>query len=149
MTISTSTIASMRIHLKDLHNANRANYGVKRPLALNSTLNNIAQGYANQVASKNWWSPSHTRPNGMCFAIWWNSKAPYAWAQCQSCSGPCARRIGENLARGQRSNADVVAAWMASTLHRANILNGNFAYVGFGIQDSSSGIRYWVAHFLG
>jgi uncharacterized protein YkwD len=38
---------------------------------------------------------------------------------------------------------------MASTLHRANILNGNFAYVGFGIQDSSSGIRYWVAHFLG
>ena len=40
--------------------------------------------------------------------------------------------IGENIAKGQKSVEEVIAAWLASPGHRGNMLNGNYASYGIG-----------------
>ncbi len=46
---------------------------------------------------------------------------------------------GENLARDFTNEKDLVAAWMASPTHRANILNGNFSQLGVGVVEGMIG----------
>lgn len=53
----------------------------------------------------------------------------------------------ENLAYGQPDAASVVAAWMASPPHRANIL-GPYTKVGVGSVPSPAGPPVWVAEFV-
>jgi uncharacterized protein YkwD len=48
----------------------------------------------------------------------------------------------ENIARGQESPQEVVAAWMNSPGHRANILKANAKSVGVGYKNG-----YWVQNF--
>ena len=63
---------------------------------------------------------SHTRPNGSsCFTVLDDLDIPYGWA-------------AENIAIGQRSPASVVADWMASEGHRANILTPELGHMGVG-----------------
>ena len=52
----------------------------------------------------------------------------------------------ENIARKQTSAAQVVAAWMASTSHRAALLNEDFDSIGIG-HYYADGIHYWVQIF--
>jgi uncharacterized protein YkwD len=52
--------------------------------------------------------------------------------------------LSENVAAGQQTAADVVADWMASPGHRANLLNLSFTDVGFGRAGN-----FWVADFGG
>ena len=55
------------------------------------------------------------------------------------------RSAGENIAKGQKSPAAVVNAWMNSSGHRANILNKSFTHIGVGyIADGS----YWTQMFI-
>jgi len=149
MTISSTALLAQRRHLVDFHNQAR---GSSRPaLVQNSTLNTMAQGYANQMASKNWniGVYGHTRPNGMCYPQWWNTKAPDAWKCTSGCTNvTCKVHIGENLARNYSNASAVHNAWMLSTLHRANILDPQFRHVGIGIADSASGMRYWAVEFI-
>lgn len=51
---------------------------------------------------------------------------------------------GENIARGQQSAAEVVAAWMDSPGHRRNILDCGFTAIGVGVDDDGD---YWVQNF--
>lgn len=53
---------------------------------------------------------------------------------------------GENIARGQRTPADVHASWMNSSGHRANILSGNFGRIGIG-YDECGGRPLWTQVF--
>jgi uncharacterized protein YkwD len=55
---------------------------------------------------------------------------------------------GENIAAGYPTPEDVVAAWMASTGHRDNILNSAFRDIGVGVATGNGefGI-YWVQVF--
>lgn len=46
---------------------------------------------------------------------------------------------GENVAAGQTSATQVVADWMGSPGHRANILNCEFDVIGVGSSDG-----YWT-----
>lgn len=55
--------------------------------------------------------------------------------------------IGENLAAGQRSPAEVFADWMASPCHRENILNPAFTELGVGIRFGGDYGYYWVQEF--
>jgi hypothetical protein len=52
--------------------------------------------------------------------------------------------IGENEAWGYTSAAAVMAAWMGSAGHRANILNSAFTHIGVGAVDD-----YYVQFFAG
>ena len=50
--------------------------------------------------------------------------------------------IGENIAMGQTTPAEVVKAWMNSPGHKDNILNPNYAYIGIGYCAD-----HWVQQF--
>ncbi len=56
--------------------------------------------------------------------------------------GPAA----EDIAEGQRTVAEVVAAWMASPGHRANIL-GPYQLCGVGFARDASGTMWWTVDF--
>ena len=56
------------------------------------------------------------------------------------------RTAGENIARGYRSAAQVVVAWMASSGHRANILNASFTRIGVGYVADGN---YYTQMFIG
>ncbi len=58
--------------------------------------------------------------------------------------------LGQNIAAGQRTAVDVMSAWMGSTGHRANILNGSYRDLGVGctIVNKGYGI-YWTQDFGG
>jgi uncharacterized protein YkwD len=51
---------------------------------------------------------------------------------------------GENVAFGYPTADAVVAAWMNSAPHRANILNPAFTSIGVGSAPSASGVLYWT-----
>ena len=53
------------------------------------------------------------------------------------------RAWGENVAGGYGSAESVMATWMASPGHRANILNGTFTQVGIGLAYAADGTAYW------
>lgn len=52
------------------------------------------------------------------------------------------RRIGENIAQGQRNEREAVSDWMRSPGHRGNILNSRYVYIGVGEHQS-----YWCVIF--
>ena len=56
--------------------------------------------------------------------------------------------FGENLAASQSVNAHaVVAAWMQSPTHRANILNRHYTKMGVSCTMSADGHVYWAQEF--
>lgn len=56
-------------------------------------------------------------------------------------------RLGENVAAGQRTPAEVVASWMASPGHRANLLSAEFTEIGIALAPARGGTRYWSQLF--
>jgi uncharacterized protein YkwD len=71
---------------------------------------------------------SHTRPDGSsCFTV--SDKVK-----------------GENIAMGQQTAAKVMAAWMSSSGHRANILRSSYKTIGV-CAYKVNGIMYWVQLF--
>ena len=58
--------------------------------------------------------------------------------------------MGENIAAGQGSAAQVSAAWVASPHHCANIMNPNFTQMGaaFDVERSSDAGIYWTQVFV-
>lgn len=59
-----------------------------------------------------------------------------------------ARGVGENVAFGNVTPEQLVAMWMGSPAHRANILNAGFTHLGVGDVATSSGRVYGVQVFL-
>ena len=55
------------------------------------------------------------------------------------------RAAGENIAKGYKTPAQVVDAWMNSPGHRANILNSTYTHIGVGYVASGS---YWTQMFI-
>lgn len=56
---------------------------------------------------------------------------------------------GENAAKGQADAAGVMADWMGSDGHRANVLNPKFTRIGCGRAVSEDGIAFWYVVFSG
>lgn len=55
------------------------------------------------------------------------------------------KAAGENIAKGQRTPAQVVQAWMDSPGHRANILNAKYTHLGVGFVENG---YYWTQQFI-
>lgn len=55
--------------------------------------------------------------------------------------------VGENLAAGQQSPAQVFADWMNSPCHRENIVNPAFTELGVGVRVGGQYGTYWVQEF--
>ena len=71
---------------------------------------------------------SHTRPDGSR----WSTVSDSAY--------------GENIAMGQRTADKVMAAWMTSEGHRANILRSSYGSIGV-CAYIEEGVTYWVQLF--
>ncbi len=56
--------------------------------------------------------------------------------------------VGENIAMGQSSSAEVIRAWMNSSGHRANILNPGYTRIGVACYTTTGGAIYWCQQFL-
>ncbi|MBR1555833.1 MAG: hypothetical protein IJ644_10665 [Oscillospiraceae bacterium] len=54
--------------------------------------------------------------------------------------------VGENIAYGYSTEADVMNGWMNSSGHRANILNENYHAIGVGVARNNN-VYYWVQIF--
>ncbi len=99
------------------------------PVVYDSRLGAAAQGHANDMLANNYFS--HTGLNG-------SSAGDRIAAQGYNWS-----TYGENIAKGQRSEAAVLDAWQGSSGHRRNNLNP--AFEDFGLAKAGSGSdTYWV-----
>jgi uncharacterized protein YkwD len=116
-----------------LINTERGNAGLS-PLSENEALDAAARGHSVDMAVNNFMS--HTSSDGSSFSDR-ISRAGYSYGS-----------IGENVAAGQSSPADVVAAWMGSSGHKANIL-GPYVDIGAGYASCSTSTygSYWTVDF--
>ena len=114
-----------------LVNAQRAQNGLK-PLTENWELSRVARYKSEDMARSRYFS--HESPT---------YGSPY---QMMRAFGLTYRSAGENIAYGQRTPAAVVSAWMNSSGHRANILNGSYTQIGVGYYESGN---YWTQMFIG
>ncbi|MFJ9810364.1 sigma-70 family RNA polymerase sigma factor [Streptomyces sp. NPDC101158] len=114
----------------DLVNAERARAGCG-PLTENSLLTRAAQGHSDDMAARDFFD--HTNPDGDGPGERVTA-AGYRWST-----------YGENIAKGQRTPAEVMDSWMNSPGHRANILNCAFREIGIGIH--TAGGPYWTQVF--
>ncbi|WP_405189197.1 sigma-70 family RNA polymerase sigma factor [Streptomyces anulatus] len=107
-----------------LVNTERAKEGCG-PVTVNDQLNTAAQRHSADMEAKDYFS--HTSQDGRDPGDRITA-AGYQWST-----------YGENIAKGQRTPADVMRSWMDSPGHRANILNCSFKEIGVGKQDSGGG----------
>ena len=100
------------------------------PLTHRADIKNVAEKKAMDMINSNYFS--HTSPNyGSPFDMLKSFGVSY-------------RTAGENIAKGQKSPQEVMNAWMNSSGHRANILNGSYTSIGVGYYNGA-----WVQLFVG
>ena len=108
----------------DLVNAERAARGLSA-FTWDASLELCAQMGATESAS----SFSHTRPNGMDY---YTVNSDLMWA--------------ENLAKGYADASSLVAGWMNSPTHAANILDGELATCSIAVYEVD-GTLYFAQEF--
>jgi uncharacterized protein YkwD len=127
-----------------LLNTQRAAHGL-RPLHPNRALRHSARRYARSLVAGRFFS--HVAPDGQTLQARVSRsgyvRGAHGWA------------YGENLAWGagvQATPARIVAAWMRSPGHRANILSARWRHIGIGIAPGApvAGVGHaasYVTHF--
>ena len=116
----------------NLLNKDRAANGLP-PLKLNNSLVSLAENYADDMISRNYFS--HYNPEGQSpFDRMKNAGIRYSYA-------------GENIAINSSVDA-AEKAFMNSPGHRANILSSNYTEVGIGVKLSPRGSVYVVQEFI-
>jgi uncharacterized protein YkwD len=101
-----------------LVNQERAHAGLA-PLAANPVLAQAAESYAADMAAEDFFS--HTGADGSDHIRRTEAAGYVDWSF-----------LGENLAAGQPTPERVVAAWMKSPTHRANVLAPDAREIGIG-----------------
>jgi uncharacterized protein YkwD len=100
----------------------------ERPLAVNARLEQVAQSHSRDMASADYFD--HVGPRG-------DSPLSRMRAAGYLSGSVIGYEIGENIAWGTlwlATPRSIVAGWMASAGHRANILDGHFRDTGIGIS---------------
>ena len=52
--------------------------------------------------------------------------------------------VGANIAMGYNTPQEVMASWLGSPGHHANLVNPNFTSIGVGLSLDKDGIPYWT-----
>jgi uncharacterized protein YkwD len=126
---ATATASGVTARIVQLVNSERAKVGCPA-LTLNSALTKAAQAHSADMAVHQ--NMSHTGSDGSSPGDRITG-AGYAWSA-----------YGENVAYGYATPEDVMAGWMASPGHRANILNCSFKEIGVGYAQQGN---YWTQDF--
>ena len=122
--------AAIEQQVVDLVNKERKANGLK-PLSVDWEVARVAEHKSQDMLNKNYFS--HTSPTyGSPFEMLKNYGIKY-------------RSAGENIAKGQRTAAEVMNAWMNSSGHRANILNSSYTHIGVGYVSNGN---YWTQIFI-
>lgn len=116
-------------HAVSTINAERGARGLA-PLAFSPTLTEAAEWMANDLRTR---GLSHTDSLGRSLR-----------ARLNHFAYPANSSISENIARGFRTGAGVVAAWMDSSGHRSNILNANSVAYGLARAKRPGGPSEWA-----
>lgn len=129
-TPATPTVPSSvdNVTFSGLLNNVRANNGAS-PVAFDARLASAAQGHADDMLAQNYFS--HTGLNGSSPGDRITA-AGYNW-----------RTYGENIARGQSSETEVLQDWTNSPGHHANDINPSFEDYGLAKAGTGSDAR-WV-----
>lgn len=105
------------------------------PLVWNNILEKAAVGHAQDMAIKNYFS--HESKDGRT-SFNRVENAGYEHTGYKSFA------VGENIAQGQQSIAEVMAGWFKSEGHCRNLMNPDFKEVGAAVYNT-----YWVQDFGG
>lgn len=132
-TSAQSELSTLETEVIRLVNVERAKAG-KPALTSNNELNRVARIKSNDFINNNYFS--HNSPTyGSTFEMLRSFGINYTAA-------------AENIASGQRSAAEVMNTWMASSGHRANILNSTYNQIGVGVARDGKGNLYWTQMFI-
>ena len=123
-------VTSYEQQVIDLVNEVRVKNGLKA-LSPNWELSRVARYKSQDMHDKKYFS--HTSPTyGSPFDMIKNFGISY-------------RAAAENIAKGQRTPQEVFQAWMNSSGHRQNILNGSYTQIGVGYVADGN---YWTQLFI-
>lgn len=130
---NNSSMTADELETFNLINQQRINNGLQ-VLKVDEEVQRVARIKAQDMVDNNYFS--HTSPTyGSPFEMLNSFKVSYKTA-------------GENIA-GNSTNSSAVTAWMNSSGHKANILNGNYNYTGIGVVKSSKYGKVFVQIFIG
>ncbi len=105
------------------------------PITWNDQLEDAAHGHALVMSERNYFS--HTSKNG-------RSMSDRVIEAGYNFKGYKSFTVGENIAQGQMSIAEVMNGWLHSEGHCHNLMNPAFKEVGIAEID-----HYWVQDFCG
>jgi uncharacterized protein YkwD len=105
------------------------------PLVWNNDLEKAAEGHAKDMAKRNYFS--HDSKDGRSISTRIVTAGYYF-------KGFRSFMVGENIAFGQTSIAEVTAGWFSSPGHCKNLMNPGFKEVGVAEKN-----KYWVQDFGG
>ncbi|MBR4211948.1 MAG: hypothetical protein IKR84_06145 [Oscillibacter sp.] len=128
---SVEGMSAYELEVVRLVNAERARYGLPA-LAADAELSRVARYKSRDMREKGYFS--HESPT---------YGTPF---QMMKSFGITYRAAGENIAYGYATPAKVVAAWMNSDGHRANILSASYTRLGVGYVADG---HYWTQMFVG
>lgn len=114
--------------LVDLVNAHRTALGLA-PLEWHSGVAAVAQAHSDDMVARGFFS--HTNPDG---------ESPFDRLRA---AGIAYSAAGENIAYGYPTPASVLAAWLGSEGHRANIENPSYTHHGVGLAGT-----HWTHVFV-
>ncbi len=124
LAVNPVDIATFTRLLNEVRRANGSS-----PVVFDARLAEAAQNHANDMRDSNFFS--HTGSNGSSAGDRITAVG-FDW-----------RGYGENIAKGQRSEAEVLASWSKSPGHHANNINPDFET--FGLATAGSGReQLWV-----
>lgn len=127
-----STMTADEKEVLNLINKQRTNNGLQA-LKVDEELQRVARIKAQDMVDNNYFS--HNSPTyGSPFDMLKSFKIPY-------------KSAAENIAANS-SNSGAVNAWMNSSGHKANILNGTYDYTGIGVVGSSRYGKIFVQMFI-
>jgi len=110
-------------------------FGPASALSLNPILVGTARALSKDMGNRNFFD--HTDPDGL---------DPFQRMEAAGYNGGA---MGENIAAGYSTGAEVVAGWLASDGHCRNIMDPDFGVIGIGYASvpGSEYTHYWTQNF--
>jgi uncharacterized protein YkwD len=117
------------------HQCGTQSFAAAPPLTWNPTLASAAEEHSRSMANNNYFD--HKDRDG---------RTPGDRAELAGYSGA---QVGENIAAGQDTASRVVAGWVASPGHCANLMNPQFQELGaaYAVDPKSDSGIYWTTMF--
>ncbi len=130
----------LKMQVADAVNMERAKMGLP-PLSYNARLETSAQRHADDMHTRDFFA--HENPEGERSSDR-IKKTGYGVVNAQKCRCSYRVALGENIAKGQMSVAQVITEWLASPKHRDALLSKDYKDIGVG----NVGVL-WVLNFGG